>query len=212
MRIQNCITSTQLLLEGIKRDNFMERLAAVPQVTQLLRAWGEGDTEALNQLVTLVEAELQRLAQYHLAQERSQHTLQAPDLVNEVYLRLVDYHQEEWNSRAQFFGLAAKLMRHVLVDHARHRNYQKRGGPDAIRVSLTVADKESQPIDFDILALHEALSDLEKMDPLYSQIVELRFFGGLSLEEIAKLLDLSPRTVARKWESARIWLHRKLSA
>jgi RNA polymerase sigma factor (TIGR02999 family) len=190
----------------------MEMAAVVPQITQLLRAWGDGDLEALSQVVTLVEAELQRLAHHYLAKERRGHTLQAPDLVNEVYLRLVDYHQAEWDNRAQFFGLAAKLMRHVLVDHARHRNYQKRGG-EALRVSLSVADKEPAPsLDFDVLALHTALTHLEHLDPLYSQIVELRFFGGLSIEEIAGLLELSPRTVARKWESARIWLHRELSA
>ena len=182
------------------------------QVTQLLRAWGEGDQQALNQLVPLVERELQRLARLHLQKERQGHTLQAPDLINEVYLRLLDLRQVDWENRAQFFKLAAHLMRHVLVDYARHRNYQKRGGGAAIRVSLVHAVEAGQPPDVAVMALHDVLTALEKFDPQGCQIVELKFFGGLEVEEIADVMNLSERSVARKWKSSRAWLYREMTA
>jgi RNA polymerase sigma factor (TIGR02999 family) len=185
--------------------------SSAQEVTQLLRAWSEGDEQALARLIPLVEAELHRLAQSHLRGERPCHTLQATALVNEAYLRMVDLKNTKWESRAQFFGLAAKLMRHVLVDHARQRNLQKRGGGEAIRVSLTDADAASTPYDADLVALNEALEDLEKFDPRRSRIVELKFFGGLEVAEIAEVLSTSPRTVAREWELARAWLFRQLS-
>lgn len=182
------------------------------QVTQLLRAWGEGDAQALNQLVPLVESELQRLARLHLLNERQGHTLQAPDLVNEVYLRLLDLRQVEWENRAQFFRMAARLMRHVLVDYARSRNYQKRGGGEAIRVSLVHAAEAGRPQELEVMALHDALTALEKFDPQGCQIVEMKFFGGLQVEEIAGLMGLSERTVARKWENSRAWLYREMTS
>jgi RNA polymerase sigma factor (TIGR02999 family) len=180
------------------------------EVTRLLRAWSAGDEEALAQLVPLVEAELHRLAELHLRGERESHTLQTTALINEAYLRLIDWQNVEWQNRAQFFGVAAKLMRRVLVDHARRRNYQKRGG-DALRISLTEADSISASQDADVVALNDALEALEKFDPRRSRIVELKFFGGLEVAEIAEVLSVSARTVAREWELARAWLFRELS-
>ena len=180
------------------------------EVTQLLRAWSSGDEAALGRLIPLVEAELHRLAQIHLRGERSGHTLQTTALVNEAYLRLIDWQAVEWQNRAHFFGIAAKLMRRVLVDHARHRNFQKRGG-DAVRVSLTEAENVGVAREADVVALNDALEDLEKFDPRRSRIVELKFFGGLEMAEIAEVLSVSPRTAAREWELARAWLFRQLS-
>jgi RNA polymerase sigma factor (TIGR02999 family) len=190
----------------------MNTLPEGQQVTQLLRAWGEGDSQALNELAPLVERELQRLARLHLQKERQGHTLQAPDLVNEVYLRLIDWQQVAWQNRAQFFGLAARLMRNVLVDYARTRNYQKRGGGEAIRVSLVHAVEAGHTSDMEVIALHDALISLEKFDPQGCKIVEMKFFGGLQVEELAELLQLSERTVARKWENARVWLYREMTS
>ncbi len=180
------------------------------EVTQLLRAWGSGDQEALEKLVPLVEAELHRLAHKHLSHERSGHTLQTTALVNEAYLRLFDWENVQFESRTQFFGVAANLMRRVLVDHARRRNYQKRGG-DAIRVSLAVAAGMINTPDADILALSKALDELEKFDKRRAKLVELKFFGGLAVTEIAEILSISERTVAREWELARVWLFHELS-
>jgi RNA polymerase sigma-70 factor, ECF subfamily len=184
--------------------------SSAQEVTQLLRAWSEGDELALEQLVPLVEAELHRLAQGYLYRERAGHTLQTTALVNEAYLRLIDWKHIQWESRTQFFALAAKLMRRVLVSHARERNLLKRGG-DAIRVSLTEAEGLSAPCNADLIALNDALEDLEKFDPRGSRIVELKFFAGLEVAEIAEVLSSSPRTIAREWEAARAWLFRQLS-
>ena len=180
------------------------------EVTQLLQAWSAGDRQALDQLIPLVEAELHRLARIQLRRERAGHTLQTSALVNEAYLRLIDWKDVQWESRTQFFGVAAGLMRRVLVDHARRRNYQKRGG-EAIRVSLAEAEGASGGPDVDVVALHEALDVLEKLDERRSKIVEMKFFGGLAVEEIAEALSVSPRTVAREWELARAWLFHQLS-
>ncbi|MGH9939258.1 MAG: sigma-70 family RNA polymerase sigma factor [Blastocatellia bacterium] len=181
------------------------------EVTRLLRAWSEGDRQALEQLVPLVEAELHRLARIYLRRERAGHTLQTTELVNEAYLRLIDWKDVQWESRTQFFGIAAGLMRRVLVDHARRRNYQKRGG-EAIRVSLAEAEGVGAGRDADVVALNDALDDLAKLDERRGRIVEMKFFGGLAVEEIAEVLAVSPRTVAREWELARAWLFRQLSA
>lgn len=180
------------------------------EVTQLLRRWSAGDRQAFEQLVPLVEAELHRLAQRQLRRERAGHTLQTTALVNEAYLRLIDWQDAQFESRAQFFGVAAGLMRRVLVDHARRRNYQKRGGA-ALRVSLTDVEGVGAAPDADIVALNEALDDLEKLDQRRSKIVELKFFGGLTVAEIAEVLAVAPRTVAREWELARAWLFHQLS-
>lgn len=179
------------------------------EVTQLLRQWSAGDQLALDQLVPLVEAELHRLAQRQMSRERGGHTLQTTALVNEAYLRLIEWEGVQFENRAQFFGVAAGLMRRVLVDHARRRNYQKRGG-ETIRVSLADAEGASDAPDADFVALNAALDELEKLDERRSKIVELKFFGGLAVAEIAEILSISPRTVAREWELARAWLFHQL--
>ncbi len=180
------------------------------EITQLLQAWGRGDETALDHLAPLVEAELHRLAQQYLYKERQGHSLQATELVNEAFVRLIDWQRIEWQNRAQFVGLAANIMRNVLVDHARRRLNQKHGG-DLLRVSLAHADFEPEQTNPEIIALHDALNELAKLDPRQSQIVELRFFGGLTEAETAHVLDLSERQVRRDWSVARAWLYRELS-
>ena len=180
------------------------------EVTQLLLAWNDGDQTALDKLVPLVEKELHRLAQHYLNYERPGHSLQAMDLVNEAYLRLIDWQSVQWQNRAHFFGMAAHLMRHILVDHARRRHFQKRGG-DAIRVSLTEVENIAQEHIVEVIALDDALNTLAQFDQRKSRIVELRFFGGLSEAEIAEALKISLRTVQREWNLAQAWLYRELS-
>ena len=181
-----------------------------PSVTQLLLAWSNGDAEALEQLVPLVQAELRRIAKRYMRRERAGHLLQTSALVNEAYLRLIDWQNVQWESRAHFFGVAAQLMRRVLVDEARERNQLKRGG-DALRVSLSEAEEESNERPMDLLALDDALKTLAKLDKRKSEVVVLRFFGGLSLDESAEFLKISRRTVAREWDFAKTWLFRELS-
>ncbi len=180
------------------------------EITQLLQAWGRGDETALAHLAPLVEAELHRLAQQYLYKERQGHSLQATELVNEAFVRLIDWQRIEWQNRAQFVGLAANIMRNVLVDHARRRLNQKHGG-DLLRVSLAHAAFEPEQSNPEIIALHDALNELAKLDPRQSQIVELRFFGGLTEAEIAHVLHLSERQVRRDWSVARAWLYRELN-
>jgi len=180
------------------------------EVTQLLRAWGGGDDSALKKLTPLVENELHRLAHRYMARERPGHTLQTTALVNEVYLRLVDLHQVSWQDRAHFFAISARMMRRILTDFARSRNYQKRGGA-ALHVSFDEALAVSQEQDAEIVAIDEALIGLAAVDARKSQVVELRFFGGLSVQETAEVLKVSPETVKRDWRFAKAWLHRVLS-
>lgn len=180
------------------------------EVTQLLIAWNGGDQEALAKLVPLVEAELHRLARLYLSREREGHTLQPTALVNEAYLKLIDWRAVEWKNRAHFIGVAAEMMRHILIDHAQHRRRQKRGG-QAVMVSLTSAGQEAKEPPVDIIALHDALNELAKFDPRKSKVVELRFFGGLTVEEAAEVLQISHRTVEREWTMAKAWLLRELS-
>ncbi|MDX2040226.1 MAG: sigma-70 family RNA polymerase sigma factor [Acidobacteriota bacterium] len=180
------------------------------EVTQLLLAWNDGDSDALAKLAPLVETELRRLAKIYLAQERPGHTLQPTALVNEAFIKLIDASAVEWKNRAHFFGITAQLMRHILVDHARRRQALKHGG-EALRVSLIEAENVAPNRQACIIELDEALSALSRIDPRKSRIVELKFFGGLSEEEIAKLLDTSLRTVQRDWNLARAWLFRQLN-
>ena len=180
-------------------------------VTQLLAEWGSGDRAALDRLVPLVFEELRRLAQSYLRRERADHTLQPTALVNEAYLRLVGQQDVRWQSRAHFFGIAAHLMRQVLVDHARQRAAEKRGGADLQRLSLTQAERVVNRQDVDVLALNEALERLAGFDPQQSRIVELKFFAGLTIEESAEVLGISHATVERDWKLARAWLKRELS-
>ena len=187
--------------------------SAIPpsiEVTQLLKAWGQGDEGALGRLIPLVQQELHRLAHRYMSREKPNHALQTTALVNEVYLRLVDVTQVSWQDRAHFFAIAARMMRRVLTDFARSRNYQKRGGA-ALHVSFDEALAVSQAKDPEIVAVDEALSALAAVDARKSQVVELRFFGGLSVEETAEVLKVSPETVKRDWRFAKAWLHRALS-
>lgn len=179
-------------------------------VTQLLVKWGDGDQQALDKLMPLVYSELRRLASNYLRRERPGHTLQPTALVNEAYLKLVDQKGAKWQNRAQFYGVAAQLMRRILVDHARHRQAAKRGGPDQQRLSITSAGDLGEKPDFDLLALHEALEELRTFDPQQERIVELRFFGGLSIEDTAEVMGIGHATVERDWKMARAWLRRKL--
>jgi RNA polymerase sigma-70 factor, ECF subfamily len=178
-------------------------------VTTLLLAWADGDEGALDQLVPLVHRELRRLAQRAMAGERADHTLQPTALVNEVYLRLVDMKSVRWNDRAHFFALSARLMRRILVDIARSRRYQKRGG-GAATIALDHVQVPGPERAEDLVALDEALERLAQFDPRRSQVVELRFFGGLGVEEVAEVLNVSRHTVMRDWTLARTWLFREL--
>ncbi len=178
--------------------------------TQLLHAWGEGDTSALEKLTPLVHQELHRLARHYMRGERPDHTLQATALVNEAYLRLIDWKNAHWQNRAHFVAVAAQLMRRILVDHARSRRYAKRGG-GAQRVSLDEVALVSEKRAPEMIALDDALRRLDAIDPRKVQVVELRFFGGLSVKETAEVLKVSPQTVLRDWDLARTWLHREIS-
>lgn len=179
-------------------------------VTQLLIDWSEGDQTALDKLMPLVYDELRRLAGNYLRRERREHTLQPTALVNEAYLRLIDQRNARWQNRAQFFGISAQLMRRILVDHARQHQAAKRGGSDQKRLSITRAEGMTSQPAVDLLALNEALDELSKMDPQQSRIVELKFFGGLSIEETAEVLGIGHATVEREWKLARAWLRRQL--
>ena len=179
------------------------------EITQLLRAWSNGDESALAQLTPLVHAELHRLARRYLSKESPGHTLQATALVNEAYMRLIDWQNVEWQNRAHFFGVSAQLMRHILVDYARRRRSHKRGG-DAIEVSLDQAAVLSNERAADFVALDDALRSLAEFDERKSKVVELRFFGGLSIEETAEVLKVSPSTIKREWSLAQAWLYREL--
>jgi RNA polymerase sigma factor (TIGR02999 family) len=187
-------------------------MSAAPsqQVTQLLLAWSKGDQTALEKLTPLVYGELHRLARRYMAQERPGHTLEATALVNEAYLRLVDSRDVRWRNRAHFFAVSAQLMRRILVDFARARRYQKRGG-EVRRVSLDEALVVTGERGADLVALDDALQALAGVDPRKSRVVELRFFGGLSVRETAEALDVSPDTVMRDWKFAKTWLLRELS-
>jgi RNA polymerase sigma factor (TIGR02999 family) len=185
-------------------------MASSHDVTRLLKEWAQGDSSALDALTPLVYAELRRLADSYLRSESPGHTLQPTALVHEAYLRLVDRNAPDWQNRSHFYGVAAHLMRQILVDHARTRQAVKRGG-QAIQVSLEEDLVVSRERDTDLVALDEALERLAALEPRKAQVVELRFFGGLSIEEIAKLLDVSDVTVRRDWQFAKAWLLRQLS-
>ena len=180
------------------------------QVTELLDAWSRGDKEALDKLMPLVYEELRRLARQHMRRERAGHTLQTTALVNEAYLRLADQRRAQWQNRAQFFGVAAQLMRRILVDHARSRHRLKREG-DAHKVSLDQAATVSHEQSPELLALDEALKRLEAMNERMGRIVELRFFGGLSIEETAEVLKVSAGTVMKDWTFAKAFMHETIS-
>ena len=183
--------------------------AANEQVTRLLIDWSNGNRDAAMGLMPIVYDELRRLARSYLQRERPDHTLQATGLVHEAYLRLVDQKTTTWQTRAHFVGVAAQLMRRILVDHARRHRTDKRGG-DWTKVEFNEALAPSATRTLDIIALDDALNDLAQLNPQHSQIVELRFFGGMTTEEVAEVLDVSPRTVQREWRMARAWLRRQI--
>lgn len=180
------------------------------EVTQLLQAWGDGDERALEKLTPLVYGELHQLARRYMAGEASGHILQTTALVHEVYLRLVDFREISWQNRAYFFGVCARLMRQILVDFARSRRRLKRGG-EAPQVSLDEALVLSREAPTNLLALDEALNALAELEPRKSRVVELRFFGGLSVEETAEVLSVSEETILRDWRLAKAWLLREMS-
>ena len=188
----------------------MANPTAKQQVSKLLQAWGQGDETALNQLLPLVQTELHRLAHRHMFGERAGHTLQTTALVNEVYLRLLKSQQVNWQDRAHFFAVAAQLMRRILVDSARARRGQKRGG-GVPKVTLDEALVGPQMKGPDLVALDDALQALSEMDPRKGRVVELRFFGGLRVDETAEVLKVAPNTVLRDWRFAKLWLKREMS-
>jgi RNA polymerase sigma factor (TIGR02999 family) len=179
-------------------------------VTQLLNEWRRGDKTALDTLLPLIHAELKKIAQRQMRNERPNHTLQATALVNEAYLKLTGNEPLEWNNRAHFFAVCSQVMRHILIDHARAQARDKRGGR-AVQVSLNEALMVHEEKSEEILALDDALKQLETLDPQKSRIVELRYFGGLSLEETAAVLEVSESTVQREWRRAKAWLYRMIS-
>jgi RNA polymerase sigma factor (TIGR02999 family) len=192
-----------------RTDLKMSTAPASRNISELLVAWGSGDQAALDQLTPLIYDELHRLARRHMRREWPGHTLQTSALVNEAYLKLVDQNVR-WQNRSHFFGLAAQLMRRILVDHARSRARHKRGG-DAQRVALAATAVVSQVGTVDLVAIDDALSRLSEFDPEKARIVEMKFFGGLGVEEIARVLKVSSRTVEREWRKARAWLKRELA-
>jgi RNA polymerase sigma factor (TIGR02999 family) len=181
------------------------------QVTQLLQQWQEGSNEALEALMPLVYTELKRLAASYLRRERPDHTLQSAALVNEAYLRLVDQNHTRWQNKAHFYGIAAQMMRRILADHARGHNAAKRGS-GMPELELNEALAQAQVRSVDLVDLEEALQRLEALDPQQGKIVELRFFSGLSIEDTANVLGISPATVKRDWAAARAWLFREVGA
>jgi len=179
------------------------------EITRLLVAWGDGDQSAFEELAPLVHSELHRLAHHYMGGERPGHTLQTSALVNEAYIRLIDWKNVRWQNRAHFFAISAQLMRRILVDFARERQHLKRGG-GTMQVSLGEAAALTECRDADLVALDEALVALAEVDPRKGQVVEMRFFGGLSIEEVAEVLMISKETVMRDWRLAKVWLLREL--
>jgi RNA polymerase sigma factor (TIGR02999 family) len=186
----------------------MDRRSA--DVTRLLRQWSSGQAQALDRLLPQIHAELRKLAAGYLRKERPSHTLQPTALVNEAFIKLVDQRAVKWQNRAHFFGIAAQAMRRILVDHARAHGAGKRGGGER-KVALDEALAISGSVDIDVLALDEALTRLASIDPQQSRVVELRYFGGLTMEETAEVMQISPATVGREWRMAKAWLFAELS-
>jgi RNA polymerase sigma-70 factor (ECF subfamily) len=183
--------------------------APCAQVSGLLLAWSDGDRDALDKLTPIVYDELHRLARRYMRRERTGHSLQTTALVNEAYMRLVDYKSMKWQNRAHFFAVSAQLMRRILVEHARRRNLKRGGGVQHVSLEETaIVDGER---DTDLMALDDAMITLARLDPRKVQVVELRFFGGLSVEETAEVLKVSPVTVMRDWSTAKAWLYRELT-
>jgi RNA polymerase sigma-70 factor (ECF subfamily) len=179
------------------------------EVSGLLRAWGDGDRDALDRLTPVVYDELRRLARRYMRGERPGHSLQTTALVNEAYMRLVDYKSMQWQNRAHFFAVSSQLMRRILVDHARRHNLKRGGGVQHVSLEETAIVDDDRPAD--LVALDDAMNALARIDPRKVQVVEMRFFGGLSVEETAEVLKVSPVTVMRDWSTAKAWLYRELT-
>lgn len=179
-------------------------------ITQLLQELRKGNRQTLDEILPLVYDELRRLAKNYLNRERSNHTLQPTALVHEAYLRLIGQKQVEWQSRAHFFGVSARLMREILIEYARGRNRLKRGGEFKTQIALDENISFSEQNQLDVVAVDDALSKLEKLDERQAQIVEMKFFGGLTIEEIGEVLNISPATVKREWSSAKLFLYKAL--
>lgn len=197
-------------LLGLESPHFLMQAQSSREITRLLVAWSEGDESALDQLAPLIHAELHRLAHHYMSRERPGHLLQTSALINEAYIRLIDWKNVRWQNRAHFFGVAAQLMRRILVDFARDRQYLKRGG-GTLLVSLSNAASFVVQRGEDFVALDEALTALAQIDPRKVRVVEMRFFAGLSVEEVAELLNVSKETVMRDWRLAKVWLLRELA-
>jgi RNA polymerase sigma factor (TIGR02999 family) len=183
--------------------------AAMDEISKLLRAWSDGDRSALEGLTPIVYDELHRLAHRYMKRERPGHSLQTTALVNEAYMRLVDYERMQWQNRAHFFAVSAQLMRRILVDHARGHNLKRGGGAQQVSLeeaAVVVGDRTA-----DLVALDDAMNALARLDPRKVQVVEMRFFGGLSVEDTAEVLKVSPATVRREWSTAKVWLYRELA-
>src|SRR6266571_2118098 len=205
------------MLRSIRARTYNPEISMVPtepasmsvdDISQLLRAWSDGDQFALGELTPIVYAELRRLAHRYMRGERPGHSLQTTALVNEAYMRLVDYHRMQWQNRAHFFAVSSQLMRRILVDHARRHNVKRGGG--AQHVSLEEAAVMGGARAADLVALDDAMNALARLDPRKVQVVEMRFFGGLSVEETAEVLKVSAVTVMRDWSTAKAWLYREL--
>jgi RNA polymerase sigma-70 factor (ECF subfamily) len=179
------------------------------EVSGLLRAWGDGDRDALDRLTPVVYDELRRLARRYMRGERPGHSLQTTALVNEAYMRLVDYKSMQWQNRAHFFAVSSQLMRRILVEHARRHNLKRGGGVQHVSLEETAIVDDDRPAD--LVALDDAMNALARIDPRKVQVVEMRFFGGLSVEETAEVLKVSPVTVMRDWSTAKAWLYRELT-
>jgi RNA polymerase sigma-70 factor, ECF subfamily len=197
--------------KSIEPNNGAGKTPPCGEVSGLLRAWGEGDRNALDRLTPIVYGELRRLARFYMRRERSGHSLQATALVNEAYMRLVDYKGMQWQNRAHFFAVSAQLMRRILVDHARRHNLKRGGGVQHV----SFEDEETVMVGgdrgADLVALDGAMDALARIDSRKAQVVEMRFFGGLSVEETAEVLKVSPITVMRDWSTAKAWLYRELA-
>ncbi len=180
-------------------------------ITQLLQELRKGDRQSMDEILPLVYDELRRLAKSYLNRERSNHTLQPTALVHEAYLRLIGQKEIEWQNRAHFFGISARLMREILIEYARGRNRQKRGGEFKTQIALDEAISFAEQNQLDVVAVDDALSKLEKLDERQAKIVEMKFFGGLTVEEIAEVLSISPATVKREWSSAKLLLYKMLN-
>lgn len=179
------------------------------EVSRLLRAWGDGDRAALDRLTPIVYEELRRLARHYMRGERPGHSLQTTALVNEAYMRLIDYKSMQWQNRAHFFAVSSQLMRRILVDHARRHNLKRGGGVQHVSLEETAVLGDGRAAD--LVALDDAMNALAQLDPRKVQVIEMRFFGGLSVEETAEVLKVSPVTVMRDWSTAKAWLYRELT-